>query len=375
MLQVMFPDCIDNLKKDKGYFQGSPPFIVPTAQDVRELLIGSSEEKSQIEFGAHQVIIVRSEEAKKNLPAALQRAIKLTVFQAKGLEFDDVFLYDFFADSPADADEWRTIVWYMEQKHKGRDSSSPSKLEEYATRCFGSPRRVRDFESRRSQYCKIMEELKQLYTAFTRARVSLFMFDSNEEKSRPMYHALVSLGLAKRLDMNDVNEQLNGDQLDLDQGERAQVARIRAKSSTPEEYRKAGKQLYDMGLFDAAIHPFSQSGDKSFEHAARGRAILVEFQRDYDKAISSGMPVKTAIESLAGPIEEAGYQLLQSQLPECLEQAMTCFYQLPHCLEYSIGIAAKLGGRHLLTAATRCYNAGDFDRAAELYLISKWVIG
>jgi hypothetical protein len=94
MLQTMFPGSIDTLKKDRGYFQGSPPFIVSSAEDVRELLIGSSEEKSQIEFGAHQVIIVRSEEAKRNLPDFLQRAIKLTVFQAKGLEFDDVFLYD-----------------------------------------------------------------------------------------------------------------------------------------------------------------------------------------------------------------------------------------------------------------------------------------
>eukprot|EP01046_Picozoa_sp_COSAG06_P078089 COSAG06_NODE_25751_length_629_cov_1.105660_1_plen_190_part_00 len=178
MLQKMFPGSIDNLKKDEGFFRGSPPFIVPRPEDVRELLIGSSEEKSQIEFGAHQVIIVRNAEAKRNLPDALQRAIKLTVFEAKGLEFDDVFLYDFFADSPADADEWRTIVWYLEQKNAGRhDTQALTKLEAQAAKHFGPrPRTVRNFASERSYYCKIMEELKQLYTAFTRARVSLFMF-------------------------------------------------------------------------------------------------------------------------------------------------------------------------------------------------------
>jgi len=43
-----------------------------------------------IEFGAHQVIIVQSEEAKKALPDVLQAGIGLTVFEAKGLELDDV---------------------------------------------------------------------------------------------------------------------------------------------------------------------------------------------------------------------------------------------------------------------------------------------
>ena len=53
-------------------------------------------ESSVIEFGAHQVIIVQSEEAKKNIPDVLKAGIVLTVFEAKGLEFDDVLLYDFF---------------------------------------------------------------------------------------------------------------------------------------------------------------------------------------------------------------------------------------------------------------------------------------
>ena len=57
-----------------------------------ELLVRGDEEKSQIEFGARQVVIVRDQKAKDNLPRELQSAIVLTVFEAKGLEFDDVFL-------------------------------------------------------------------------------------------------------------------------------------------------------------------------------------------------------------------------------------------------------------------------------------------
>eukprot|EP00951_Prasinocladus_malaysianus_P035158 scaffold360107_cov49-Prasinocladus_malaysianus.AAC.1 len=38
----------------------------------------------------------------------------MTVSQSKGLEFDDVFLVDFFQDSPADA-EWRLLQTYLEE--------------------------------------------------------------------------------------------------------------------------------------------------------------------------------------------------------------------------------------------------------------------
>ena len=92
MIRMMFPGSIDNLRKDSGYFPGCLPSIVLTRDDLWELLVRGDEEKSQIEFGARQVVIVRDQKAKDNLPRELQSAIVLTVFEAKGLEFDDVFL-------------------------------------------------------------------------------------------------------------------------------------------------------------------------------------------------------------------------------------------------------------------------------------------
>ena len=56
-------------------------------------------QKREIEFGAHQAIIVASEEAKKKIPSCLEGAIILTVLEAKGLEFNDVLLFDFFSES------------------------------------------------------------------------------------------------------------------------------------------------------------------------------------------------------------------------------------------------------------------------------------
>ena len=46
----------------------------------------------QVEFGAHQVILVRSMDSAAQLPEILSssNALTMTVPQAKGLEFDDV---------------------------------------------------------------------------------------------------------------------------------------------------------------------------------------------------------------------------------------------------------------------------------------------
>ena len=48
----------------------------------------------------HQVILVANEDAIEKLPAELQVGLVMTIFEAKGLEFDDVLLYNFFKDSP-----------------------------------------------------------------------------------------------------------------------------------------------------------------------------------------------------------------------------------------------------------------------------------
>ena len=55
-----------------------------------------------------RVVLVRSAQSIDRLPEALRNSnvIKMTVAEAKGLEFDDVFLLDFFNDSPA---EWRNL--------------------------------------------------------------------------------------------------------------------------------------------------------------------------------------------------------------------------------------------------------------------------
>lgn len=81
----------------------------------------------QVEFGAHQVILGRSEESLQELPPHLRDStvLKMTVAQAKGLEFDDVFLWDFFDSSPA---EWRPLNNYVAHLQEVQDTQGHAKL-------------------------------------------------------------------------------------------------------------------------------------------------------------------------------------------------------------------------------------------------------
>jgi hypothetical protein len=56
--------------------------------------------KDALQFGAEQVIIVRETSDKLRLKDAIgEFALILTIMESKGMEFEDVLLYDFFATS------------------------------------------------------------------------------------------------------------------------------------------------------------------------------------------------------------------------------------------------------------------------------------
>ena len=74
LLLALFPASVDQLQKDVGHFDGPKPVLLTdtTQDDLSILLCGSDPAHSQIEFGAHQVVLVRHQAAKERLPAELQ---------------------------------------------------------------------------------------------------------------------------------------------------------------------------------------------------------------------------------------------------------------------------------------------------------------
>lgn len=101
ILQKYFPESFDKLEKDQGQLDGPKPVMLESCSqlDLAIILRGNKRKTTTIEFGAHQAILVASNEARERLPEELSHALVLTIYEAKGLEFDDVLVYNFFKDS------------------------------------------------------------------------------------------------------------------------------------------------------------------------------------------------------------------------------------------------------------------------------------
>ena len=101
IMQRYFPESFDQLQEDRGQFDGPKPVLLGSFSqaDLAILLRGNQRNTSIIEFGAHQAILVASNKARDMLPEELSHALVLTIYESKGLEFDDVLIYNFFKDS------------------------------------------------------------------------------------------------------------------------------------------------------------------------------------------------------------------------------------------------------------------------------------
>jgi hypothetical protein len=84
-------------------------FLEETSADSLILsLFGSREASPNAEMGADQAILVRNVKEQDTLLAILPNALILTITEAKGLEFEDCLVYNFFSDS--ECASWRVIT-------------------------------------------------------------------------------------------------------------------------------------------------------------------------------------------------------------------------------------------------------------------------
>jgi superfamily I DNA/RNA helicase len=190
VIEDLFPLLIDDLPKDYGVADGPVPVVIEgnSLDDVLFHLVGNDALKADVDFGAQQAIIVRDEESRKNLPAVLQRSLVLTVQQAKGLEFEDVFIYNFFQDSPPKVN-WSALLGYWrarpdkEDREDTKVAGTTRTLEDLDLTKKGRPDiHIKEFDAERDR--SLCGELKSLYMVITRAKRNVWLFDTPDGKQK-----------------------------------------------------------------------------------------------------------------------------------------------------------------------------------------------
>ncbi|KAF8449396.1 hypothetical protein L210DRAFT_3500840 [Boletus edulis BED1] len=231
-----WPHAIDGLQPEHGIVDGlKPVFFRGWDQDTvryEQFLFGKS--GSRITFGSQQCIIVRDDEAVEKLRKEVgEIGLIMTLYDSKGLEFNDVLLYNFFEDSAVDVSRWRVLLNHMEGEVDGQDLAK-----------VHAPSFSRD----EGRFAAVCSELKLLYMGITRARKNLWIFDKSD-KSEPMR-------------VRDIHCFLTTDDLDFAQSGPKLYPWHRCSAPcrvSEDEWESFGHDLFKHKRYPQAMHCFARA--------------------------------------------------------------------------------------------------------------------
>ncbi|KAI5808229.1 hypothetical protein DFH27DRAFT_650744 [Peziza echinospora] len=282
MLCNVFPGQIDRLAPEFGSYDGALPIIFAGYDSVKLLSGGAGIEGAEngiSYFGADQVILVRDDDAKRELKARLKSSAQvLTILDSKGLEFEDVILYQFF----------------------GSPSWSKLRLSDYTAFSRSSNDSIDS-----SRFAPMCSELKHLYVAVTRARKNLWII----ENDKASVDALSTVWINYRWVKEPLVEVFKMDD-DMDMKKAKEIIKP-GKSTKPDAWVKQGNVYLAHAMYEEAWDCFDRGSDE------KGRKIAtayIQFDMAMDRLSDLNEKVrKTKFTSAANSFEEEGHYRMASQ--------------------------------------------------------------
>ncbi|KAK2437782.1 TPR and ankyrin repeat-containing protein [Trifolium repens] len=353
LLFHFFPHSIDVMKPEASLIYGEAPVVLEcwSRKNAIVTIFGNTGHESGkiVGFGAEQVILVRDDYARKEILEYVgKQALVLTILECKGLEFQDVLLYNFFSTSPLQ-NRWRVIYdEYMNEQ----DMLEPTESKSFPS--FND-----------SKHNILCSELKQLYVAITRTRQRLWICDNTEEYCRPMFDYWKRKCLVQFKELDD------------------SLAQTMKVASSQEEWKSRGKKLYYQNNYEMATMCFERAGDSYWERKSKAAGLRETAHRLHDlnpkdaNAVlretaeifeSIGM-TESAAQCFSDLVdyERAGNLYLEKCEEPDLKRAGDCFY-LAGCHEMAAQVYAR--GNFFSDCLNICAKGGLFDIG--LHYIQHW---
>ncbi|KAJ5757424.1 uncharacterized protein N7511_006118 [Penicillium nucicola] len=326
-----FPQTIDKLEPEIGETGGPKPIVFAgfDSSILSAKMIGLVKLNDQVaNFGAEQVIIVRDDLAKDRLQCQIgEIALVLTVLESKGMEFDDVLIYDFFG---------------------GSELSS-------SYRCLYQIAASSRIQFDPQKHAALCSELKHLYVAVTRARRQLWFMEIQEKSIDPILQALSTSG---SLELAEVVKQKDPNVAEM-------VRVLRAGGSVdPDRWLKRALHLLDQKNFADALFCYKKA--KDLPGIARSQACLYEQDARAYRAAGDFENSSICLEKAIPLFREIGF----------MEQVASCYEVLGQFgkvaeiwaglgqIEKAVGFFEK--GK-MFYDACMCYHAcADYEQAVDV---------
>ncbi|KAK0573842.1 hypothetical protein LWI29_014378 [Acer saccharum] len=321
LLVRFFPQSIDILKPETSLIYGEPPVLLESEnkEDAIIKIFGNSGNfgGNMVGFGAQQVILVRDNCARKEISTQVgKQALVLTIVECKGLEFQDVLLYNFFSSSHL-KNKWRVIYEYMKEQD-----------------LLESPMLFPSFSE--DIHNILCSELKQLYVAITRTRQRLWIWENMEELCKPMFDYWKKKSLVQVRQLDD------------------SLAQAMQVSSSPEEWKSQGIKLHFEHNYEMAAMCFERAGDPYWERRTKATGLKASADRLHS---SNPEEANIILREAAEIFEAIGKD----------DSAAKCFFDLGEYERAGRIYLEKYEESELETAA-ECFDlARCYKQAAEIY--------
>ncbi|KAI5075691.1 hypothetical protein GOP47_0009767 [Adiantum capillus-veneris] len=356
LIYYFFPHSIDKLEPETSLVWGQLPVLLKAdGQDLAKEICKTNKNSSNQghRFGAQQVILVRDEAQKTDLVNKIgKQGLILTVSGSKGLEFEDVLMYNFFTGSSLQSN-WRVIYDYM-YKNNLMTAHDPTK------------RSYPEFDVHK--HSLLCSELKHIYVAVTRAKQRLWIYEESDNFFQPIidYWMCQELLETKLLDVTFISQM--------------------AAQSTPDEWRKRGFEVLDQQQYDMAILCFERAGDQHNADLAKAASLrqFGEKQLNINRGVAIANLRKASEMFLTlqrpdiaarccikcGDYHKAGLIYSKHCKPQRFEDGGDCFLEAKSWVEAE---NAYFEGKCVKKCLDACFLAKHYERG--LTFISQWTEG
>ncbi|KAM3142568.1 hypothetical protein pb186bvf_005227 [Paramecium bursaria] len=385
IIQIFFPKTIDKLSKETSDLDGPKPMIIHS-QESLFLFLKGNKQSDNIEFGSNQVIIVRDQHSKKKVPQILSHALILTIYEAKGLEFEDVILFNFFQDN--DQSQWHLLQCLgvedqfvdKEQfnnkitRHNKQQLDDENEDQNENENIFGFKEVDGKYIIKRlfqkqnieaidiQNFSQLCDDLKQLYVAVTRPKNRLIMYDDNPFKRQYLQK------LWDKMNIVDIVEQ---DQTPT-------YVEAFSVQTSKKDWKKQGINMFKNKFYLQAMKCFNLAEEQVWEikskanmMAEEGTKILQEIEDLYHGYMSKQNQKQNQTKKMKEKnriFKEAAELFLQVKKPI---QAAQCLYSAE---EYQEAFKIYEENGWIKEAAEAAYQSGQYQQSGTLFLKAKDIV-